>query len=365
MASCTHPQRLGNLCAVCGAVLDGEDTTEQVAARASTAALSVTSQEAEAVAGARQSRLDTQRKLQLVLDLDHTLLECSTDPRASSVEGVVSLGNVAGRPHWVRLRPGLREFFDAVRPLYELAIYTHGSRAYAAGVAKALIERCPGTSFGGRVVSRDDCPDLRGEKSLARLFPGGAARALILDDRLDVWTRGVDQTARVLVVQPYKFFEHYFRNPERRDGDAQLSHSARALCAAHAAFYPSNGGVEDDVVACLDRSRTLVFAGCALFFAEEVDVYAARCAERYGARLVEDPADATHVVSRTRPDHDEKKWAHLDWFWYCVWRCRRESAERYRPSQPAVNGSRKRARSPEPVDEDDDWAADLEEELFS
>ena len=59
---------------------------------------------------------------------------------------------------------------------------------------------------------RDDCPDLRGEKSLARRFPGGAARALILDDRLDVWTRGVDQTARVLVVPPYKFFEHHFRD---------------------------------------------------------------------------------------------------------------------------------------------------------
>ena len=54
-------------------------------------------------------------------------------------------------------------------------------------------------------------------------------------------------------------------------------------------------------------------------------------------------------------------------FWYCVWRCRRESAERYRPQQPpSQNGSRKRARSPEPAaDEDDEWAADLEEELFS
>jgi hypothetical protein len=31
-----------------------------------------------------------------------------------------------------------------------------------------------------------------------------------------------------------------------------------------------------------------------------------------------------------------------------------------------VNGSRKRARSPEPAaDEDDEWAADLEEELFA
>ena len=220
----------------------------------------------------------TQRKLQLVLDLDHTLLECSTDKRASSVEGVVSLGNVAGRPHWVRLTTGpppVLRCGPAVVRTRHLHSWFEGLRGRR---RQGFNRKVPGTSFGGRVVSRDDCPDLRGEKSLARLFPGGAARALILDDRLDVWTRGVDQTARVLVVQPYKFFEHHFRDPSRRDGDAQLSHSARALCAAHAAFYPSNGRVEDDVVACLDRSRTKVFAGCSLLFAEEVDIYAARCA---------------------------------------------------------------------------------------
>ena len=85
-------------------------------------------------------------------------------------------------------------------PLYELAIYTHGSRDYALAVRARLEAASPGLKFAG-VVSRDCCPDLRGEKSLARLFPGGAARALILDDRLDVWTRGEDQTARVLVVR--------------------------------------------------------------------------------------------------------------------------------------------------------------------
>lgn len=365
MATCTHPQRLGNMCAVCGAILDTNRDTAQVAARAATASLSVTGAEAAAIAGARSKKLDAGRKLQLVLDLDHTLLECSTDRRAASVEGVVSLGSVAGRQHWVRLRPGLRAFFDEVRPLYELAIYTHGSRAYAAGVAKALAIAAPGTNFGGRVVSRDDTSDLRGEKSLARLFPGGAARALILDDRLDVWTRGIDQTARVLVVQPYKFFDHHFRDPGRRDGDAQLGHSARALREAHAAFYPATGDAADDVVACLDRARRQVFAGCALFFVDEIDIYARRCAERYGATVVDAEADATHVVALHMPEMGGDRWAHLDWFWYCVWRCRREAAACYGSPAP----SRKRARSPEPsnvaADDEDDWAADLEDELFS
>ena len=52
----------------------------------SSAALSVTSKEAEAIAGAPVAARRA-RKLQLeVLDLDHTLLECSTDKRASNVE---------------------------------------------------------------------------------------------------------------------------------------------------------------------------------------------------------------------------------------------------------------------------------------
>ena len=41
--------------------------------------------------------------------------------------------------------------------------------------------------FGDRVVSRDDCPDLQGRKSLERLFPGGIEMALILDDSPHVW----------------------------------------------------------------------------------------------------------------------------------------------------------------------------------
>lgn len=41
--------------------------------------------------------------------------------------------------------------------------------------------------FNDRIVSRDDCPDLQGHKSLERLFPGGIEMALIMDDLPGVW----------------------------------------------------------------------------------------------------------------------------------------------------------------------------------
>ena len=107
------------------------------------------------------------------------------------------LGKISGKTHWVKLRPRVVEFFEAVRPLYEVAIYTHGSREYAEAVQKVLEAEVPGLQFGKRVVSRDCCPDLRGEKSLARLFPGGASRALILDDRLDAGLRRLSPRASV------------------------------------------------------------------------------------------------------------------------------------------------------------------------
>ena len=378
--ACSHPQRLGNMCAACGAILapEGEAAgvckTARVAvqgAATSRTALRVTGAEASVLTEQRSRRLETKRQLQLVLDLDHTLLECSTDPRAdafvaAAASRVKFLGLVGGKPHWVRLRPKLEEFFAAVAPLYELAIYTHGSRQYAEAVRDVLERSVEGLSFGRRVVSRDCCPDLRGEKSLERLFPGGAARALILDDRLDVWTRGEDQTPRVLVVQPYSYLSKVLATPDLRDEDRQLAHSARALVATHAAFYPPGGDDEPaaDAVAALDVSRSAVFAGATFFFACKADAWTERLAARYGAALAETIDAASHVVALVAPPgHATDNVVHLDWFWYCVWRCRREPDRKYRlapappppppppsPTPPSPGGSdagaapRKRAR---------------------
>jgi FCP1-like phosphatase family protein len=138
-------------------------------------------------------QLQGARKLHLVLDIDLTLLHATIDPRAEQLavpEGLeVHAFDVMsfGRPlrHWCCLRPGLRRFLDEAKALYVLTIYTHGRRDYAHQVAKVLDP--DKALFGDRIVSRDDCPDLHGQKSLQRLFPGGIEMALIMDDSPQVW----------------------------------------------------------------------------------------------------------------------------------------------------------------------------------
>ena len=53
---------------------------------------------------------------------------------------------------WTKLRPGLHSFLVRLQPLYELAIYTHGDRAYAAEMARIIDPES--RLFGGRVISQ-------------------------------------------------------------------------------------------------------------------------------------------------------------------------------------------------------------------
>lgn len=53
-----------------------------------------------------------------------------------------------------RKRPGTPEFLEAVSNLYEMHVYTMGTRAYAEEVCAAIDPE--GKFFGGRVLSRDE-----------------------------------------------------------------------------------------------------------------------------------------------------------------------------------------------------------------
>ena len=136
-------------------------------------------------------KLSKSRKLNLILDIDLTLLHATIDQRAELIKDdedvhafdVFNQGRLLR--HWCKLRPGLKDFLNKAHELYVLSIYTHGRRDYAHQVAKLLDP--DRAFFGDRVVSRDDCPDLQGQKSLQRLFPGGIEMALILDDSPHVW----------------------------------------------------------------------------------------------------------------------------------------------------------------------------------
>ena len=191
--------------------------------------LNVSEKEAERVEKSKVDVLHKLRKLGLILDIDHTLLR-ATDvhflPPPSEMEkyGLHSIalpGDAATAVplfHLIKLRPHLAEFLAAVSRLFELSIYTAGTRAYAESVVR--LSDPDGSLFRGRIVSRSDSADegaAAGEKSLDRLFVGDAAAlAVMLDDREDVW-RG-PQSAQLLLVRPFKYFPNA-RNDNNAPGE--------------------------------------------------------------------------------------------------------------------------------------------------
>eukprot|EP00180_Rhodochaete_pulchella_P002423 Plantae.Rhodophyta-Rhodochaete_pulchella.ctg3710.p1 GENE.Plantae.Rhodophyta-Rhodochaete_pulchella.ctg3710~~Plantae.Rhodophyta-Rhodochaete_pulchella.ctg3710.p1 ORF type:complete len:523 (+),score=46.58 Plantae.Rhodophyta-Rhodochaete_pulchella.ctg3710:216-1571(+) len=169
-------------------------------------------------------------KLSLVLDLDHTLLHATADPRAKEALRASSLAandsvllSPRAPPHhqgihsfplpgamapmYVKLRPGLGEFLSCVGRLFELHIYTMGSRPYADAIAN-LIDPSK-QLFSGRITSRDDFDEGRqlNQKNLRRIFPCDDSMVLIVDDREDVWLDGSTAYSPNLVrARPYAFF---------------------------------------------------------------------------------------------------------------------------------------------------------------
>jgi RNA polymerase II subunit A-like phosphatase len=158
-----------------------------------------------------------QRKLSLVVDLDQTIIHATVDPTVAewqedeenpnhrAVKDVKAFQLVdegpGGRGCWyyIKLRPGLMQFLESISELYELHIYTMGTRAYAQSIA-AIID--PDRKiFGDRILSRDESGSLVA-KNLQRLFPVDTKMVVIIDDRGDVWK----WSDNLIKVNPYDFF---------------------------------------------------------------------------------------------------------------------------------------------------------------
>ncbi|KAG6874388.1 hypothetical protein C0995_015124 [Termitomyces sp. Mi166 len=120
-----------------------------------------------------------------------------------------------GCMYYIKPRPGWKEFLQETAKMYEMHVYTMGTRAYAEEVCAAIDP--DGKIFGGRLLSRDESgskfppPDreatidgIRGltQKSLQRLFPCDTSMVVIIDDRADVW----EWSPNLVKVVPYDFF---------------------------------------------------------------------------------------------------------------------------------------------------------------
>jgi RNA polymerase II subunit A-like phosphatase len=181
------------------------------------AALTVSQDEATRVEEDAKRRLLSSRRLSLVVDLDQTIIHATVDPTVGewqedennpnheAVKEVKSFQLVDDGPgmrgcwYYIKLRPKLKEFLKTISEIYELHIYTMGTRAYAQNIANIVDP--DRKIFGDRILSRDESGSLTA-KNLQRLFPVDTKMVVIIDDRGDVWK----WSDNLIKVSPYDFF---------------------------------------------------------------------------------------------------------------------------------------------------------------
>ncbi|KWU47543.1 hypothetical protein RHOSPDRAFT_14030 [Rhodotorula sp. JG-1b] len=221
--------------------------------------LTVSLEEAHRLESATATRLLQAKKLSLIVDLDQTIVHATVDPTVGewlqdpdnpnykALEGVkrfklldetpmrrpkksrtstatttpglstpvptpglsesgttddgesVDEDDAPGCYYYIKMRPGLPDFLKRIAEIYEMHVYTMGTRAYAIEVCKVIDP--DGGLFGGRILSRDESGSMT-RKSLQRLFPCDTNMVVIIDDRADVW----DGSPNLVKVIPYEFF---------------------------------------------------------------------------------------------------------------------------------------------------------------
>ncbi|CAK7232314.1 CTD phosphatase Fcp1 [Sporothrix bragantina] len=227
--ACTHEVQFQGLCAICGKDMSEVNwaSEQRDTARApinmihDQTNLKVSRGAATRAEKELQQRLLAQRKLSLVVDLDQTIIHACIDPtigewqqdesnpnyealrdvqRFQLEEG--QHGGVArGCFYYIKMRPGLAEFLSTIATMYELHVYTMGTRTYATNIAKIVDP--DQRLFGNRLISRDENGNIVA-KSLQRLFPVSTHMAVIMDDRADVWPHN---RHNLIKVTPYDFFK--------------------------------------------------------------------------------------------------------------------------------------------------------------
>ncbi|XP_061753340.1 RNA polymerase II subunit A C-terminal domain phosphatase isoform X2 [Nerophis ophidion] len=211
---CNHPIVMKGLCAECGQDLtqlqstNGNQqtpiSTATVSMVHSVPELMVSSEQAEQLGREDQQRLHRNRKLVLMVDLDQTLIH-TTDQHCQQMsnKGIFHFQLGRGEPMLhTRLRPHCKEFLEKIAKLYELHVFTFGSRLYAHTIAGFLD---PETKlFSHRILSRDECIDPYSKTgNLRNLFPCGDSMVCIIDDREDVWKFAPN----LITVKKYVYFE--------------------------------------------------------------------------------------------------------------------------------------------------------------
>eukprot|EP00535_Pseudo-nitzschia_heimii_P006548 CAMPEP_0197176612 /NCGR_PEP_ID=MMETSP1423-20130617/2476_1 /TAXON_ID=476441 /ORGANISM="Pseudo-nitzschia heimii, Strain UNC1101" /LENGTH=763 /DNA_ID=CAMNT_0042626009 /DNA_START=127 /DNA_END=2418 /DNA_ORIENTATION=+ len=197
---CLHPTFVDGMCVVCGASrasIKEDENSEGTTNRGNLAktsqvtvtggiTMTVSQRESENMALLDSRRLFGLKRLSLVLDLDHTLVHATADARARQYLDpaagdirIISLPMFEGADvatkkgidprhqrmrsrHYIKLRPYVKEFLEGVQEMYEVSVYTAGTRQYAEEIAMVLCRKLAGSN-----VDSDELEQLRHEAKVA------------------------------------------------------------------------------------------------------------------------------------------------------------------------------------------------------
>ncbi|CAA7032378.1 unnamed protein product [Microthlaspi erraticum] len=321
---CEHPGSFGELCFKCGRSLKEEETG--VSFGYMHKGMKLTEEEVAKMRDSDNKVLQRKRKLCLVLDLDHTLLNSTVlrdlRPEEEYLKSLThSLQDGSGGNLFMlefmnmmtKLRPFVHTFLKEASELFEMYIYTMGDRPYAEQMAKLLDPKRE--YFGDRVISRDD-GTVRHQKSLDVVL-GKESSVLILDDTEHAWPNYKDN---LILIERYHFFasscrqfDHRFQSLSQLESDESepdgiLASILKVLKQTHSLYYEGGGGEDAngrDVRLLLKQVRKEILKGCKVVFSRVFPTKSRpedhplwRTAEGLGATCAtEVDASVTHVVA--------------------------------------------------------------------
>ncbi|KAG0214111.1 Carboxy-terminal domain (CTD) phosphatase [Mortierella sp. GBA30] len=204
---CDHDSVYEGMCVVCCKSVE-VTTRSHVNMTHDAMSLAVSRPEAKRLEQGNAERLLEEGKLSLIVDLDQTLIHATVGTAID--EWINAQGEMpkdikmfplpdSPTPYYIKLRPHLEAFLKKVTKLYELHIYTMGTRNYAAAVANVIDP--DSKFFSQRILSRDENSSMT-QKSIERLFPCDNSMVVVIDDRADVW----QYSPNLVKVHPYEYF---------------------------------------------------------------------------------------------------------------------------------------------------------------
>ncbi|KAL1333107.1 hypothetical protein AAHE18_11G076600 [Arachis hypogaea] len=326
---CTHPGSFGDMCIRCGQKLDGESG---VTFGYIHKGLRLHDEEISRLRNTDVKNLLIRKKLYLILDLDHTLLNSTHLAHLNSEElhlisqadslGDVSKGSLfkLDKMHMMtKLRPFVRTFLKEASEMFEMYIYTMGDRPYALEMAKLLDPL--GEYFNAKVISRDDGTQ-KHQKGLDIVL-GQESAVVILDDTEHAWVKHRDN---LILMERYHFFGSSCRQfgfnckslaelkSDEDEAEGALTKILKVLKQVHYKFFDElkEDIAERDVRQVLKSVRREVLSGCVVVFSRIFHGALPplrKMAEQLGATcLMELDPSVTHVVA-TDAGTEKARWA--------------------------------------------------------